>query len=73
MLFGREISVKEKENEYGISNFSKALPDAQSDLALEMTKDPYNFDFLTIRADYDEKELNIDYAFSSISFTMNKK
>lgn len=40
-----------------ISNFSKALPDAQSDLALEMTKDPYNFDFLTIRADYDEKEL----------------
>ena len=40
-----------------ISNFSKALPDAQSDLALEMTKDPYNFDFLTIRANYDEKEL----------------
>ncbi len=40
-----------------ISNFSRALPDAQSDLALEMTKDPYNFDFLTIRADYDEKEL----------------
>lgn len=40
-----------------ISNFSRALPDAQSDLAIEMTKDPYNFDFLTIRADYDEKEL----------------
>lgn len=40
-----------------ISNFSKALPNAQSDLALEMTKDPYNFDFLTIRADYNEKEL----------------
>ena len=40
-----------------ISNFSKALPDAQSDLALEMTKDSYNFDFLTIRANYDEKEL----------------
>ena len=40
-----------------ISNFNRALPDAQNDLALEMTKDPYNFDFLTIRADYDEKEL----------------
>ena len=40
-----------------ISNFNKVLPDVQSDLAKEMTKDPYNFDFLTIRADYDEKEL----------------
>ena len=40
-----------------ISNFEKILPDAQSDLAQEMTKDPYNFDFLTLRQDYDEKEL----------------
>lgn len=40
-----------------ISNFDKILPDAQSDLAQEMTKDPYNFDFLTLRQDYDEKEL----------------
>lgn len=40
-----------------ISNFDKMLPDAQSDLAQEMTKDPYNFDFLTLRQDYDEKEL----------------
>lgn len=40
-----------------VSNFEKILPDAQSDLAQEMTKDPYNFDFLTLRQDYDEKEL----------------
>ena len=40
-----------------ISNFSKVLPDENRDLAKEITKDPYNFDFLTIRADYDEKEL----------------
>lgn len=40
-----------------ISNFGKTLPDVQSDLAQEMTKDPYNFDFLTLRQDYDEKEL----------------
>lgn len=40
-----------------ISNFGKILPDVQSDLAQEMTKDPYNFDFLTLRQDYDEKEL----------------
>ena len=40
-----------------ISNFDKVLPSVQSDLAQEMTKDPYNFDFLTIRKGYDEKEL----------------
>lgn len=40
-----------------ISNFDKILPDTQSDLAQEMTKDPYNFDFLTLRQNYDEKEL----------------
>ena len=40
-----------------ITNFSKVLPEVQSDLAHEMIKDPYNFDFLTLRANYDEKEL----------------
>ena len=39
-----------------ISKFDKVLPSVQSDLAQEMTKDPYNFDFLTIRKNYDEKE-----------------
>ena len=40
-----------------ISNFSRALPNETSDLAQAITKDPYNFDFLTLRCDYDEKEL----------------
>ena len=40
-----------------ISNFELALPEPQSDLAQAMTKDPYNFDFLTLRENYDEKEL----------------
>lgn len=40
-----------------ISNFEKTLPIPQSDLAQEMTKDPYNFDFLTITEQYREKEL----------------
>lgn len=40
-----------------ITNFSQTLPPAESDLAQAMTKDPYNFDFLTIREKYDEKEL----------------
>ena len=40
-----------------ITNFKLSLPAPQSDLAQEMTKDPYNFDFLTIAEDYREKEL----------------
>lgn len=40
-----------------ITNFSKTLPPEQSELAQEITKDPYNFDFLTLTANYREKEL----------------
>ncbi|MCL2651016.1 MAG: PDDEXK nuclease domain-containing protein [Candidatus Azobacteroides sp.] len=40
-----------------ITNFSKLLPEPQSDLANEILKDPYNFDFLTLTENYKEKEL----------------
>ena len=40
-----------------ITNFDAQLPKLDSDLARQITKDPYNFDFLTIREDFDEKEL----------------
>lgn len=40
-----------------ITNFSKTLPDYQSDLVKETLKDPYNFDFITISENYKEKEL----------------
>jgi predicted nuclease of restriction endonuclease-like (RecB) superfamily len=40
-----------------INNFKATLPKPQSDLAKETIKDPYNFDFLTIREKHDEKEL----------------
>ncbi len=43
-------------NGKAISNFSNILPKEQSDLAQEMTRDPYNFDFLSLRVNYDEKE-----------------
>jgi len=39
------------------NNFSKLLPEPQSDLANEILKDPYNFDFLTLTENYKEKEL----------------
>ncbi len=40
-----------------ITNFKEQLPDTQSDLAQEITKDPYTFDFLTLTENYREKEL----------------
>lgn len=48
-----------------VSNFQLKLPEAQSDLARQTLKDPYNFDFLTLREEYDEKEL--EYALDDIS------
>lgn len=42
-----------------LSNFSKALPSPQSDLAHQTLKDPYVFDFLRLAKDYDEKELEL--------------
>ncbi len=40
-----------------ITNFRNQLPAVQGDLAQEITKDPYNFDFLTLTEGYNEKEL----------------
>ena len=40
-----------------ITNFKATLPPEQSDLAQEITRDPYNFDFLTLTTGYHEKEL----------------
>jgi predicted nuclease of restriction endonuclease-like (RecB) superfamily len=40
-----------------ITNFDNCLPSPQSDLAQQLTKDPYLFDFLTLQEDYQEKDL----------------
>lgn len=40
-----------------VTNFQTTLPTPQSDLARQTLKDPYTFDFLTIREKHDEKEL----------------
>ena len=40
-----------------ITNFQTSLPIPQGDLAQEITRDPYNFNFLTLEQDYREKEL----------------
>ena len=40
-----------------LTNFSKTLPNPQSDLAQQSLKDPYIFDFLTLDKDAREKDL----------------
>lgn len=40
-----------------VTNFQRTLPPAQSDLAEQTLKDPYNFDFLTLRSDAHERDL----------------
>jgi predicted nuclease of restriction endonuclease-like (RecB) superfamily len=40
-----------------VTNFKTTLPPPQSDLAKQIIKDPYNFDFLTLKDDYNEKIL----------------
>lgn len=39
------------------TNFERTLPKPQSELAQQIIKDPYNFDFLTIRGDAFEREI----------------
>ena len=40
-----------------VTNFERALPKPQSDLANQMLKDPYSFEFLTISGEAVEREL----------------
>lgn len=40
-----------------VTNFDTTLPVPQSQLAKEILKDPYNFDFLTMKPKYDEHDL----------------
>lgn len=40
-----------------ITNFRATLPKPQSDLAQQLLKDPYNFDFLTLSQEAQEKDL----------------
>jgi len=42
-----------------LTNFSKTLPSPQSELATEIMKDKYNFDFLTLGEEYKERALHL--------------
>jgi len=51
-----ESQLYEREGK-ALTNFSKTLPSPQSDLANQILKDPYNFDFLTMTKAFNEREL----------------
>jgi Uncharacterized conserved protein len=40
-----------------LSNFSRVLPSPHSDLAQQITKDPYQFDFLSLSKDFHERDI----------------
>jgi predicted nuclease of restriction endonuclease-like (RecB) superfamily len=42
-----------------LTNFARTLPAPQSDLAQELIKDPYSFDFLALGPDMSERELEL--------------
>lgn len=57
-----EESISKKDFETkgnAITNFNNTLPIPQNKLAQEILKDPYHFNFLNMRNDYDEKELEL--------------
>lgn len=61
--WSRNILVMQIERELyrrqgkAITNFGHTLPAPQSDLAQQLLKDPYNFDFLTLTKDAHEREV----------------
>ena len=42
-----------------ITNFAQTLPAPQSDLATQLLKDPYKFDFLSLSKEHNERELEL--------------
>jgi len=61
--WGRDILEAQITNQYferkgaALSNFTRTLPESQSDLAKQTIKDPYNFDFLGLEEDAQEREI----------------
>lgn len=68
-----ELQIKSqlhKRQGKAISNFEKTLPSPQSDLAQEIIKDPYNFDFLNLSAEAREHEIEKELAYHIQKFLL---
>jgi predicted nuclease of restriction endonuclease-like (RecB) superfamily len=56
-LFKSELYERQSSKAEKVSNYRQILPSPQSDLAHELLKNPYSFDFLTISKDAHEREI----------------
>jgi predicted nuclease of restriction endonuclease-like (RecB) superfamily len=59
------LSIRIKSNAHkrqgnAVTNFAKTLPPAHSELAVQLLKDPYLFDFLTLEEPFRERELETE-------------
>ncbi|WP_232051821.1 PDDEXK nuclease domain-containing protein [Aquicella siphonis] len=57
MQIEQDLYSRQAKPESKVSNFKNILPKPQSDLATQMLKNPYNFDFLTIGSEAREREI----------------
>ncbi len=56
LMYQIESGLYHRQGE-AITNFEQTLPPAQSDLANQLLKDPYNFDFLSLGKEVQERDL----------------
>jgi len=57
-ILGLQIQSRLRDREgKAITNFARTLPAPQSDMAQQLLKDPYNFDFLTLSGEAKEREI----------------
>ena len=57
MQMETQLYERQALNDKKVSNYHNHLPKPQSDLARDILKDPYNFDFLTIQENAHEREI----------------
>jgi len=53
-----------------LNNFDATLPEKEKKLSIDLIKDPYKFDFLELREEYDEKELKKEFELNIRSFLL---
>ena len=69
-LESRILANVYERNQNTLDNFKKTLPATTSIIANQIMKDPYEFDFLAIRDDYDERELKDELTKNIESFLL---
>ncbi|MBM3611243.1 MAG: DUF1016 domain-containing protein, partial [Alphaproteobacteria bacterium] len=67
-----KLYERQGNNTKKLSNFKETLPPSQSDLAQSLMKDPYNFEFLGMAEEVDEKEIekNLEQQVSKLLLEM---